>query len=250
MGRGNLNEEEIRTLRKNPYVVDVNERGVSYSKDFKFLFIKEYMQGKKPTAIFKDAGFDVKVLGSKRIERACARWKESYEAGTLGVRSAKLEKYGSVGARRIENDAIDDEIDRLKESTLDICRNQMKEIKRISAENEMLKYILEEASGASARAVKSGAADPNGKPGPNGATGPNGKNGRTETNGQTGSNGKTDKPGASGRAGNPGSIGTEKLCMIIRDVSEKAEFQGCVSYLCRSAGISRNTYYSYCRSKQ
>ena len=96
----------------------------------------------------------------------------------------------------------------------------MKEIKRISAENEMLKYILEEASGASARAAKSGA------------------------------NGKTDKPGASGRAVNPGSIGTEKLCMIIRDVSEKAEFQGCVSYLCRSAGISRNTYYSYCRSKQ
>ena len=238
MGRGNLNEEEIHTLRKNPYVVDVNERGVSYSKDFKFLFIKEYMQGKKPTAIFKDAGFDVKVLGSKRIERACARWKESYEAGTLGVRSAKLEKYGSAGAHRIENDAIDDEIDRLKEAALDICRNQMKEIKRISAENEMLKYILEEASGASARAAKSGAADPNAKPGPNGK------------NGRTGSNGKTDKPGASGRAVNPGSIGTEKLCMIIRDVSEKAEFQGCVSYLCRSAGISRNTYYSYCRSKQ
>ncbi len=244
MGRGNLNEEEIRTLRKNPYVVAVNDRGVSYSKDFTFLFINEYMQGKKPTAIFKDAGFDVKVLGSKRIERACARWKESYEAGTLGVRSAKLEKYGSAGARRIENDAIDDEIDRLKEAALDICRNQMKEIKRISAENEMLKYILEEASGASARAAKSGAADPNGATGSNGATGPNGKNGRT------GSNGKTDKPGASGRAVNPGSIGTEKLCMIIRDVSEKAEFQGCVSYLCRSAGISRNTYYSYCRSKQ
>ena len=40
MGRGNLNEEEIRTLRENPYVVDVNERGVSYSKDYKFFFIK------------------------------------------------------------------------------------------------------------------------------------------------------------------------------------------------------------------
>lgn len=163
MGRGKLNEEEIRTLRENPYVVDVNERGVSYSKDFKFLFIKEYMQGKKPTEIFKDAGFDVKALGSKRIERACARWKESYEAGTLGVRSAKLEKYGSVGARRIENDAIDDEIDRLKEAALDICRNQMKEIKRISAENEMLKYILEEASGASARAAKDAKTDKAGK---------------------------------------------------------------------------------------
>lgn len=238
MGRGNLNEEEIRTLRENPYVVDVNERGVSYSKDFKFLFIKEYMQGKKPTAIFRDAGFDVKALGSKRIERACARWKESYEAGTLGVRSAKLEKYGSAGARRIENDAIDDEIDRLKESALDICRNQMKEIKRISAENEMLKYILEEVSGPSGRSSQN---DPDGKPDkPDkiGKTGKPDKSGRLY---------KTDKTGNTGKIG---SIGTEKLCMIIRDVSEKAEFQGCVSYLCRSAGISRNTYYSYCRSKQ
>ena len=232
MGRGNLNEEEIRTLRENPYVVDVNERGVSYSKDFKFLFIKEYMQGKKPTAIFKDAGFDVKALGSKRIERACARWKESYEAGTLGVRSAKLEKYGSAGARRVENDAIDDEIDRLKESALDICRNQMKEIKRISAENEMLKYILEEISGPSGRRSQNG---PNGKPD------------------KTGNPDKPDKPGKpdkTGKTGKIGSIGTEKLCMIIRNISEKAEFQGCVSHLCRVAGISRNTYYSYCRSKQ
>lgn len=238
MGRGNLNEEEIRTLRENPYVVDVNERGVSYSKDFKFLFIKEYMQGKKPTAIFRDAGFDVKALGSKRIERACARWKESYEAGTLGVRSAKLEKYGSAEARRIENDAIDDEIDRLKESAFDICRNQMKEIKRISAENEMLKYILEEVSGPSGRSSQK---DPDGKPDkPDkiGKTGKPDKSGRLY---------KTDKTGNTGKIG---SIGTEKLCMIIRDVSEKAEFQGCVSHLCRVAGISRNTYYSYCRSKQ
>ena len=76
MGRGNLNEEEIRTLRKNPYVVDVNERGVSYSKDFKFLFIKEYMQGKKPTAIFKDAGFDVKVIRSRNSRRQIGQARE------------------------------------------------------------------------------------------------------------------------------------------------------------------------------
>ena len=177
----------------------------------------------------------VKVLGSKRIERACARWKESYEAGTLGVRSAKLEKCGSAGARRIENDAIDDEIDRLKESALDICRNQMKEIKRISAENEMLKYILEEVSGPSGRSSQN---DPDGKPDKPDKIGKPGKPGRLD---------KTDKPGKTGKIG---SIGTEKLCMIIRNISEKAEFQGCVSHLCRVAGISRNTYYSYCRSKQ
>ena len=247
MGRGNLNEEEIRTLRKNPYVVDVNERGVSYSKDFKFLFIKEYMQGKKPTEIFKDAGFDVKALGSKRIERACARWKESYEAGTLGARSAKLEKCDSAERRRHESEARDEEMDRLKESALDICRNQVKEIKRISAENEMLKYILEETSGFSGKTSKAGQNDKASK------TGQNDKADKADPNAkaaEVAEAGTTGRPARAVRSANPGSIGTEKLCMIIRDVSEKAEFQGCVSYLCRSAGISRNTYYSYCRSKQ
>ena len=211
MGRGNLNEEEIRALRNNPYVVDVNKRGVSYSNDFKILFITEYLKGHRPTEIFRNAGFDVRILGSKRIERACARWKESYEAGTLGARSAKLEKCGGAESRRHESGAADEDMDRFKESVLEICRNQVKEIKRISAENEMLKYILEEASQLY---------------------------------------GKTDKNDKAGRHGKFGRIGTEKLCMIIRDVSEKAEFQGCVSHLCHSAGISRNTYYSYCRSKQ
>lgn len=47
--------------------------------------MKEYIAGKKPTQIFKDAGFDPKILGSKRIERASARWRESYASGTLGI---------------------------------------------------------------------------------------------------------------------------------------------------------------------
>ena len=114
----------------------------------------------------------------------------------------------------------------------------MKEIKRISAENEMLKYILEEVSGPSGRSSQN---DPDGKPDkPDkiGKTGKPDKSGRLY---------KTDKTGKTGKIG---SIGTEKLCMIIRNISEKAEFQGCVSHLCRVAGISRNTYYSYCRSKQ
>lgn len=83
MGRGKLTEEEIEVLRSNPYVLDVNEHRILYSDDFKKLFMKEYQDGKKPTQIFRDAGFDPKMLGSKRIERACARWKESYASGSL-----------------------------------------------------------------------------------------------------------------------------------------------------------------------
>lgn len=89
MGRGNLTLEEINILKKNPNVASVNENRIIYSTEFKFHFMKEYTSGKKPTRIFKEAGFDAAILGSKRIERASARWRESYKAGSLG----KFDKY-------------------------------------------------------------------------------------------------------------------------------------------------------------
>ena len=95
MGRGNFTKAEMETLLRNPYVADVNEKSISYSTEFKFLFMDEYIKGKRPTQIFRDAGFDIGILGSKRIERACARWKESYQSGTLGERSAVLGKASS-----------------------------------------------------------------------------------------------------------------------------------------------------------
>lgn len=85
MGRGRFTKEEIRELRENPYVSAVSETRIIYTNEFKHKFVEEYMNGRKPTEIFREAGFDVKALGSKRIERACARWKESFYAGTLGM---------------------------------------------------------------------------------------------------------------------------------------------------------------------
>jgi len=84
MARGRLSPEEVKILKENPYVLDVEETRIIYTNEFKFLFIQEYRNGKKPTQIFREAGFDPKVLGSKRIERATSRWKESWAAGTLG----------------------------------------------------------------------------------------------------------------------------------------------------------------------
>lgn len=85
MGRGKLTEKEIEILKKNPFVVSVNGNRIIYSTEFKQMFMKAYKKGTGPTEIFRNAGFDVKILGSKRIERAAARWKESYEAGSLGM---------------------------------------------------------------------------------------------------------------------------------------------------------------------
>ena len=99
MGRGRFTEEEMDRLLQNPYVADVNRTSISYSREFKQLFMREYTAGRRPVQIFRDAGFDIDMLGSKRIERACARWKESYESGTLGSREAFFQELCRRGIR-------------------------------------------------------------------------------------------------------------------------------------------------------
>ena len=84
MGRGKLSQEEIIALNNNPFVVSANENRIIYTNEFKFHFMEQYNNGVRPRKIFSDAGFDVLALGDKRIERAAARWKQSYAAGTLG----------------------------------------------------------------------------------------------------------------------------------------------------------------------
>ena len=84
MGRGRLTPEEVQQLYENPYVKEIKGNQIVFTDEFKMHFVQEYTEGGKgPTCIFREAGFDIKILGTKRIERAAARWKESYAAGTL-----------------------------------------------------------------------------------------------------------------------------------------------------------------------
>lgn len=119
MGRGNLTRDEIRVLKENPYVEDVNGCRIKYSEEFKLLFVKEYFAGKKPMNIFRDAGFDVKVLGSKRIERASARWREANASGSLGEKFLNNDFYEkNENSKQVLERTIADqqaEIERLQE---------------------------------------------------------------------------------------------------------------------------------------
>ena len=87
MARGRLSPLEIAVLKRNPYVEDVNATRIMYTYKFKCMFMERYLAGERPVDIFRQAGFDVSVLGEKRIERATARWKALYEGnGVEGLR--------------------------------------------------------------------------------------------------------------------------------------------------------------------
>jgi len=122
MGRGILTSRELDALARSPYVQNVTPNRITYTEDFKLLFLKEYYSGKKPMRIFQDAGFDVTVLGSKRIERCCARWKEANAAGSLG------EKY--EGNDYYERRASNENEKMMLERTI---REQQAEISRLKS---------------------------------------------------------------------------------------------------------------------
>ncbi|GAB6179794.1 hypothetical protein JCM14036_11130 [Desulfotomaculum defluvii] len=80
-----FSSDDIKKLETNPYVAKVSERSITYTNDFKRLFIDQYLKGKLPRAIFTDAGFDIDIIGVKRYEQAAYRWIRSYnEDGILG----------------------------------------------------------------------------------------------------------------------------------------------------------------------
>ena len=71
----------VRELNNNPFVRSATNRRIEYTQEFKEHFVEEYRKGKNPRVIFKEAGFDVKALGCKRIERASDRWRQMNNEG-------------------------------------------------------------------------------------------------------------------------------------------------------------------------
>lgn len=140
MGRGHFTMEEIEALLRNPNVLNANERSISYSPVFKLRFMEEYLNGKRPVQIFREAGFDIKMLGSKRIERACARWKESYQSGTLGEFNAVLEKISPK--TEIETVQSEQKSSHNK-SIIEQCHRQEREIRRLQAENTLFRQVYQ-----------------------------------------------------------------------------------------------------------
>ena len=64
--KGFTPEEQLELL-KNPYTRTVTDSLIKFTDEFNDLFIKCHAQGVGPSMIFKDCGYDLSIIGSKRI---------------------------------------------------------------------------------------------------------------------------------------------------------------------------------------
>lgn len=107
MGKKKFTEEQIKTLLQNPNIIKCSEKSISYSKEFKINAIKQYYQGLTPREIFKQAQFNLKLIGFETPKSCLKDWRKIFKNhGNQGLLIENRGKIKSKGRTKIkwEND--------------------------------------------------------------------------------------------------------------------------------------------------
>ena len=121
-------QKEIDTLSQNQYVKNVSARGITYTDEFKRLFIVENELGKFPRDIFEDHGLDINIVGIKRAKSSGNRWRNAYKKdGICGLNDTRKDHSGRPSVKEL---STEEKYERLK------AQNNL-----LKAENELLKKI-------------------------------------------------------------------------------------------------------------
>lgn len=128
MSKKHFTATEIEILSNNRYVKSVSSKGVTYTDEFKRIFIAENENGKLPRQIFEENGFDIEVIGIVRVQRASSRWRTAYnKSGVLGLRDTRKENSGRPTKKEL---SLEEKNARLEA-----------QIRLLRAENELLKKL-------------------------------------------------------------------------------------------------------------
>lgn len=127
MSKITFTEKDIKLLEKNPNVKNVSELAITYSDNFKRVYIEEYLNGKLPREIFEENGFDINVLGIKRVEQSAARWRRTYaKDGIIGLIDSRKTKSG----RPLERELSQEEVIQRQEAKIKLLEGQVELLKK------------------------------------------------------------------------------------------------------------------------
>lgn len=128
MSKKLFSNEDIEILSKNKYVKKVSEKGITYTDEFKRLFIAENEKGKFPRDIFSDCGFDINMIGLKRIKASGNRWRSAFRRN--GVEQLQDTRKYNSGRPTEKGLSIEEKYEKLQAK-----------LKLLQAENELLKKL-------------------------------------------------------------------------------------------------------------
>ena len=129
-------KENIKKLENNKNVKRVSEYTITYSYEFKILFVEEYLAGKPARQIFEDNGFDINIIGLNRIEQASQRWRAAYKKdGILGLEDARKTESGRP---RSTTELTKEEIIKRQETKINLLEAQVELLKKLDAKERQV----------------------------------------------------------------------------------------------------------------
>lgn len=135
MSKKHFNQNEQERLSKNPHVLRVSEKSITYADEFKRLFIDQYLLGRTPREIFEENGLDVEMLGMKRVEQCADRWKKAYEKdGIVGLADSRKESALRPSKRALSPE----EIIAKQEAKIKILEDQLAYVKKLDKNERRL----------------------------------------------------------------------------------------------------------------
>ena len=130
MSKKPFTAEEIIILRQNPFTYKVTNSTLSFTKEFKELFITEYNAGVVPRQILANHGYDPEILGDRRIWGISQHLRAQYEE--FGGNFSGC----STASRRAKNPdkllSEKDELKRLRQE-VDYLKQEIEFLKKISS---------------------------------------------------------------------------------------------------------------------
>ena len=128
-------EKDIEKLKNNKNIARVSEKSITYTFEFKRLFIDEYISGKLPRDIFAENGFDIELIGIKRVEQSADRWKKAYDKGGI-IDLDDSRKTNSYN--RINRELTKEEIIERQEAKIKLLEAQVELLKKLEKKERLL----------------------------------------------------------------------------------------------------------------
>lgn len=127
MSKRIFTSEQTAEIKRNEHVIRCSERSITWSQQFKVQAVKRYEQGFTPREIFKQAGFDLSIIGRDEPRDCLKRWNRVYRRN--GEAGLNKKRGGPGRPRKIHHDG---------ESEADTIKRLEIEVAYLKAENSFL----------------------------------------------------------------------------------------------------------------
>ena len=127
MSKQFFTEEQQLLLRQNPYVYSVSDTQLPLTKEFKERFMAAYKAGDTPRKILENHGFDIDVIGQKRVGNISQSIRHEYK-----LYGHFEEGYARRARSSGDADAEMDELERLRHE-VSYLRQEVEFLKKITS---------------------------------------------------------------------------------------------------------------------